>query len=145
MLPEEMPERNFWPKDIRCSTKTRGGERQPAFLLNRSCCHDGARGAMGQDDLTYAMSAVHLLNCFIYPSQHFSFPKTSFTFSSLLLQKSTATNTPACYFSSRLCTCSRHTLLSCRYPGGSISRDPSPRPAAAAGLARTLILRYMPN
>lgn len=126
------------------STKTRGGDRWHASLLNHSCCHDGACGAMGQEDLTYATSAVYLLNCLIYPSRHFSFPKPFFTFSSLLLEKSIATSTPAYSFSSWLGTCSRCPLLSCRDLGGSISRDPSPRPAAAAAdLPCTLLLHYI--
>lgn len=44
--------------------KTCRGERIRAPLLNRPSCHNRACGATGQQDLTYAMSALHLLSCF---------------------------------------------------------------------------------
>lgn len=44
--------------------KTCRGERIRATLLNHLSWHNGACGATRQQDLTYAMSALHLLSCF---------------------------------------------------------------------------------
>lgn len=46
--------------------KTCRGERIRATLLNCPSCHNGACGATGQQDLTYAVSALHLLSCFSF-------------------------------------------------------------------------------
>lgn len=46
--------------------KTCRGEQIRATLLNRPSCHNGACGATRQQDLTYAMSALHFLSCFSF-------------------------------------------------------------------------------
>lgn len=104
-------------------------------------CHNGACGATKQQDLTYAMSALHLLSRFPFMQvDYFSLPKPSFTCSSLLREKPTeqpflpapsvSDVTPA-------------ALPSFRYLGRSISWGWSPRPAA--GLSCTLVLHHIPN
>lgn len=44
--------------------KTCRGEQICATLPNRPSCHNGACGATRQQDLTYVMSALHLLSLF---------------------------------------------------------------------------------
>lgn len=104
------------------------GERIRATLLNRPSCQNRACGATGQQDLTYAMSALHLLSCF------------SFMQVGILAFLNLLSHSPHCLEKNpqeqpflpapSVPVFAPAALPSSRYLGGSTSWGLSPRPAA---------------